>query len=422
MPQGKSVRPHSITPFLCFHFQVGVRLALKILASVLGVFFFIYFMLRWEFFAQVAQIIFVEAGPLESGAILFVLVLPASLLISPRVLSGLGGWMRSLPAHGRWHRRLATLAVFIAELPVLFVLSFFAAMALQGRGMDVAVQILGLIMMGWAAAGFILPVEKRTFGRAFSGFAGILAPSGEPGLLAFAFFLVLAADGLSGDLLVKKGGKRVQESRRHHLFAARIAWRSLHFRLILPYLVSVPVLAASILFLKNNHFTQDVASASLRVWASLAITAFFAFLSHLLCLRRPIWPWARSLPWSSRRKVFQDAVFQLLLSLPLVVLVISLNPAAGLAVACGTLLLVLRSVAAMREAADTRLGAGGKIMGEGALISLLLGLVPWSWSLMLLSTPAAVLLAERAERAQKAGRWEERHHLSAGDSLSWSDR
>jgi hypothetical protein len=418
----KAARLHTAGPFLSFHFRVGVRLALKILAPVLGVFFFVYYFLRWEFFLRVALIVFAESGPVESGVILFALVLPAALSSSPRVLSGLGGWMRSLPAHGRVHRRLAALAVYISEFPVLFVLSIFAAFALKGQGTAIAVRLSGLFILGWAVAGFVLPVENGILFRIFSGLAGVMAASGEPGLLASALLFVLAADALSGDLLIKKAGKKLHESRRLRFFAARVALRSLRFRLILPYLAAIPVLAASILFLKNNRFSPEVASATLRAVSSLGLAVFFAFLSHLLRLRRPVWPWARSLPCSSRQKVLQDSAFQFLLAFPMFVFVGIMNPASAWAVVCGSLFLAFRAVTAMRETTDARLGAGGKIMGEGALLSLLLGLVPWSWALMLISTPAAVLFAERADRTQKAGRWEERRHLSAGDSMSWSDR
>ncbi|OGD18355.1 MAG: hypothetical protein A2Y69_13010 [Candidatus Aminicenantes bacterium RBG_13_59_9] len=422
VPREKSVRPHSIKPFLVFHFHVGIRLALRVLAPVLGLFFFIYYFLRWEFFAQLARIVFVEARPIESGLALSVLVFPAAASSAPRVLAGLGGWMRSLPADGRAQRRLASLSVFVSVLWALFILAFFAAFVLAGQGASVVVRVSGLLVLGWAAAGFLLPVENKVLSRVLLGLAGILAPSGEPALLAAACLLVISEDRLAGDLLVKKSGPTVREARSLRFISARIALRSLRFRLILLYLISISVLAASIPFLKNNRFSPAVASAALRTVSSLSLAAFFAFLSHFLGSRRPVWPWARSLPWSSRRKILQDSAFQFLLASPLFIVVGQKDPASGLAVACFSLFLAFRAAAAMREAGDSRLGPFGRVLGEGMILGLCLGLVSWSWVLILISTPVAVILAEKADRAQKAGRWEERHHLSAGDSQSWSDR
>ncbi len=422
MSRAKLVQPQSIKPFLIFHFHVGIRLALRVLAPVLGVFFFIYYFLRWEFFAQLARILFVEAGPIESGLTLALVALAASAPSAPRLLAGLGGWMRSLPADGRAQRRLASLSVFISGLPLLLILVFFAVAVLADRGTALVVRVSGLVILGWAAACFSLPVENRVLSRVFSGLAGILGPSGEPALLAGACFLVILADRFSGDLLAKKTRRPVHEGKNLRFLPWLIALRSLRFRLIPPYLVSMIVLAALVPFLKNNSFSPAVASAALRAVSSLSLAAFFALLSHFLALRRPIWPWARSLPWSSRRKILLDSLFLFLLASPLFIFVGQREPASGLAVACLSLLLALRASAAIREARASRLGPFGKVLGEGMILSLFLGLVSWSWVLILISTPGALILAERADRDEKAGCFEERHHLSAGDSLSWSDR
>jgi hypothetical protein len=82
--------------------------------------------------------------------------------------------------------------------------------------------------------------------------------------------------------------------------------------------------------------------------------------------------------------------------------------------------LAIRGAGAVRESGDRPFGALGQIAIEGAILSLVLALLPWTSFVLAAATPGAFLLARNAERRLKPTRWAERRHSSAGDPLSWS--
>ena len=80
------------------------------------------------------------------------------------------------------------------------------------------------------------------------------------------------------------------------------------------------------------------------------------------------------------------------------------------------------STAVIRQASEHRMGAYGRIMSVGVLQALLLCFYPLISGLFLALTPAVMYYAIHNERILKVSRWMERHHLAAGDSLSWSQQ
>ena len=97
-----------------------------------------------------------------------------------------------------------------------------------------------------------------------------------------------------------------------------------------------------------------------------------------------------------------------------------IEPVAALAVLAMVPLLAVRATGAMRRAPERRTGASGEVLGEGLLLAAAVALLPWVSLLALLGTPLAVRAAAERERRQKVSRWQEIHHLAAGDPQSWS--
>lgn len=142
-------------------------------------------------------------------------------------------------------------------------------------------------------------------------------------------------------------------------------------------------------------------------------------MGESLAVRRPAWPWSRSLPWSAARRAGADAAILGGHVLPLVLLAARIDPAA-LVILAILPLLSIRAAGAMRRAPERRTGAAGEIVFEGALLAALAALLPWTAILPLALVPWALRAAAERERRQKVSRWLELHHLAAGDPQSWS--
>jgi hypothetical protein len=201
---------------------------------------------------------------------------------------------------------------------------------------------------------------------------------------------------------------------------ARIAWRALGWRLARGYgLALLPWLAAA-LFCRNNRLVPLHVVRAALLGGGASCVVLLASLAGALALRRPAWPWARSLPWPARRRVLDDAALLGVCCLPLPVLAGALAPAAVPPLAALVPWLAVRAAGAIRRPAERRLGAAGEILMEGLPLAGLVALLPWSAAILLAALPLAVRAAAARERRQKVGAWMERRHLPAGDPQSWS--
>ncbi len=142
-------------------------------------------------------------------------------------------------------------------------------------------------------------------------------------------------------------------------------------------------------------------------------------IGESLAVRRPAWPWSRSLPWSAARRVGADALFLGLHASPLVLLAAWIDPAALVLLAVLPLL-AARAAGAVRRAPERRTGASGEILLEGFFLAALVALLPWTALPALAAAPFAIRAAAERERRQQVSRWLELHHLAAGDPQSWS--
>jgi hypothetical protein len=107
-------------------------------------------------------------------------------------------------------------------------------------------------------------------------------------------------------------------------------------------------------------------------------------------------------------------------ALTLVILAARLDPRAAVPLAALVPFVAARAAGAMRRAPERRTGASGEIALEGGLLVGAVAVQPWLAVIPVLAVPWAVRAAAERERAQKVSRWLERHHLAAGDPLSWS--
>ena len=412
----------AVTAFLRFHLRVGARLAMRVLAPALATVLFLFYVLRPEFMLALARGLFVDGSPVESGLIGGLILLALAGTVAPRVAAGRGGWARSLPAAGRLLRALETLSAVVAQLPLLAVLGGLAwAVARPNKGL-IALRLAGLVV-GAAAAGLLflrrpssLAEKALPAAACFLSFAGnVVVLLGAAAVLGLA--LAVPADGGSG-------GRRGR--RRRGLPPARLFFglslRAVGARLALAYIPAVVVLGASRLFLANNELSAAAAFSLSLFGLILGFSFLIGTAGNILASRRPAWPWLRSLPRSAAARVGSDAAFLGLIALPLAAgLALLGRPIHEAAFLAGPLLwLALRGAAAVREALDRPFGPLGQVLVEGTILAFGVAVWPWLTWLVWVASPVAFLLARGAERRLKPTLWAERHHLDAGDPLSWS--
>jgi hypothetical protein len=404
-----------------FHMQVGIRLALRILIPVVSVFFAAYYLLRPELFNfMMAQIL--DAGFLLSGLCTAAFCLVIAFFTSRRVCLGLNGWIRHLPVEGAYHRRMAGIAILIAQVPILTILAALAIIAAKLYGASPLPYLIGLPFTGLSCGLCVLPTENKFLSGTFAALAGITFASNDWRFLALGFLLLVAADALSGPMEPKKRHPKFRGSLKGTVFVQWMNWRALGWRVLIPYLLSLPFLGFARLFIVNNDPGLLLSAQMVRFGGASSLILFCAAITNMLAARRPPWPWVRSLPWSAKKRIFHDSFFVGIPMLPILIVTGTMSRDSLLPLIASFPLFAAFSAYAMRLSPGSKGGAAGKILLLGLFCSLSLCLIPWSSLFFLGITPLVLLLGTKAEKHQKISRWLELHHLAAGDSLSWSVR
>jgi hypothetical protein len=407
---------------LRFHLRVGARLAARILAPVLAVIFIIFYILRPEFVIALARGLFVEGSLAESGLVGTLLLLGLARAVAPRITAGKAGWARSLPADGRVLRAMEVLSSVVAEMPLLAVLGALAWFVAGPSPERIALRLAGLLV-GAAAAGFLcLSGSSSIKGKILPAAACFISFSGNGMLLGGAAALLAVAMAVPIDPLGRRRRRRSRRRLPSALFFYGLSLRAVGARIVLAFVPPAAILAACRLFLANNELAAKAAFSLSLCGLVLAPAVFIGLAANIMAVRRPAWPWLRSLPRSAGARIASDALFLGLNALPLMLgLALLGRPAWEAAFLAGPLAwFAFRGAGAIREAADRRFGALGPVFVEGAIISMSVAVLPWLSGLLAAAAPIAFHLARNAERRFKPTLWAERHHLDAGDPLSWS--
>jgi hypothetical protein len=363
-----------------------------------------------------ARTAFAPHPSIGEAAMVAVMAFALAYWASPRLAHGLNGWMRHLSLSGTGNRRGMTLALLVTQMPLVAALLLLGWVA-HGKNLPVGLASVRWSIIMAAAAFAATPVLRSWFSTPLAFVSAGLAMTGGWSQMAASIFLLLVADLVSGSLKEKR--KSTHWAAAGSFFETKIAWRALSWRVPAAYFIGLIILAAGGLFVVNNDLSGSLTSGSWRFAGSMACLGFVGFLSGTLATRRPIWPLARSFPRSSAQRIAGDAVFLAVHAVPLPALVAYSDPGAAAMIFLLLPLLCLRAAAHMRRMHAQKSGTMA-FYAEGFLLSSLAALLPWS---LLLALPAAVpafFSARNIERSQKVTAWQEFHHLSAGDPLSWS--
>jgi hypothetical protein len=201
-----------------------------------------------------------------------------------------------------------------------------------------------------------------------------------------------------------------------------LAWRSLRLRLLYPVLAAAFLLGAAWLFRINNQLSVAESALATRLATMCALLLGAGGLAEGLLARRRPWPWLRSLPSTSRRRVLEDVIVLGVPALPTLLLAGALDlRAAAIGFACLPLLTTI-AVLSLRTAGGRVFGAIGVLFWAGAAVVACIAVWPWMSIVALVLTPGMVALAARSDRRRLVTGWEPLHHDAAGDSLSETSR
>jgi hypothetical protein len=406
--------------FFLFHLHVGIRIALRIFIPAVGLFFSLYYVLGPEFFLSLLAAL-LDGGFLLSGIFTILVFSIIAGFAARRVCLGLNGWIRHLPASSLMHRRMTSIALFTAQIPILIILAVLVYISSNLFEVTAEPYLIGLPFVGLASSIGILHVKRKIISRPLAASSGILLSSNDWGLLIAGIFMLLAADAVSGPLVHKLKRSNFHKPSKGRLLVAFINWRAMRLRLLIPYLLSLPVLGASQIFIINNNPSPLLAEQVIRFGGASGMMLFCSVFAGVLSARRPPWPWIRSLPWPARSRILADFSFIYLHTIPFLIMVGVMNLKSMIPIAASSPLFVLYSVYSIRQSPDSPMGPSGKVLLLGAVAALILCLMPWSSLFFLGLAPWIFRKTTQAEKKHKVSKWIELHHLAAGDSLSWSE-
>jgi hypothetical protein len=350
------------------------------------------------------------------------LSLALAAMAMPRITLGATGWMRSLPvsrADARRGAMLALASVQVFTMTVGFLAMLLALFAYHVRLDPAKIATLPLIYL--AAASTVLTVESK-IGRMLSLAALIFALpgtwiSGTASLVALA-----ASDRVSGGIVPwrrtrGRRGARISLSGGAVGEWMRFTLRTLPLANVAGSLV-LPTLCAglsALIVLHNPDIDAATATRSIRIGGMLALIALAGGLAANIVGARPSWPWARSLPWSSRHRVTGDAILIGAASVLIPIFFASIDLRSALQLALTVPAVAITAASAIRAGAHRQTSAAGEIATIGVLIGVSITFWPWSALLTTAVTPLLFARAERRERRLLVTRFEELHHDAAGD-------
>ena len=407
-----------------FHLASGARVALRASVPIAGAFVVAVGMSQYPG-ATLAH--FAAAAAAANPDARFVggtaaLAIGLASWAAPRVATGSAGWMRSLPAGASAQLRALGLGVAAAIAPLpLTLLAALVAAGWIGQGWNGA-RVCALIPMTLGAAHAVLPVRRRILSSPLAMGGVVVALSGGWLDAMFGAVLVGAAVAVAGPP-ARPRGRKFRGSRWELGLAWIVALRALRSGVLGAWAAAAVPLLAGALFLTNNALPASLAARGARLAIGIAIVVTLAALSDRLAQRRPPWPWARSLPWSSQRRASDDALVLGALASPIVVVSsVAIDARSGLLAVLLLPVAAMRAAAALRHAGEGRTGVAGPIVIEGGFGALAFALSPWFAVAALAATPHALRAASRREAAWKVSRWTAVQRLPAGDPADWTGR
>ncbi len=339
----------------------------------------------------------------------------------PALRLGLGGWIRSLPMTAATHRRAMAAALIVPLAPLLVVVLGSVGLTLVAYQSPIdMVRVAGLFCSLGLAGAAGVPVTRWWVGWPVAAAGAVAALSGGIGIAA-ALALGVVWNLVAGPISVP----------RHHAggwhqsprwLGPMIAWRALGSRMIPATVAPLMLCGAAYLYRVNNHLTVAESAGVTRLAVSMALVVTLAAMADLLVVRRPPWPWARSLPAGSRARVLDDVITMAVPAVPTLLVALGLDRRALLVGLVGLPVLALLAAGAIRRAPGRISRASGEFLITGSAVAVGVTIWPVAALAGLAAIPVLWWHAARADRRLVVTRWQSLHHQAGGDSLAGDAR
>lgn len=372
-----------------------------------------------------------------TAAVLAALAVAVAAWSAPRLGYGIGGWIRHLPFRGTHLRRAVLAALVVTQAPFALAWGGLYAHGAARVAEPRLSQIVALPLVLAGTALLTLPGVRRRWTIPCGAIAIAGALSATWSAIAVGVTAFVTGEFAAGSPRASTRGRkrrrdpgletpgsrlasffRFDRTRRwpEAAIAFRVAFRAVGARALSILALGALPLAAVALFLENNPHVAT--GLPVRFGTLVASTIVLAGLAETLSVRRPSWPWARTLPVGSERRVRADAVWLALHATPWIAASAWLDVRQTAVVAAPALYLAIRAADAMRRA-RTHAGAWGPIAVEGTLVAAWCGVSPWCALVPLALALPAYRAAVRRDRDLAIARWNPEHHLAAGDPGSF---
>lgn len=372
----------------------------------------------------------------EAGSRLTLAAIGAALagIAAPRVTLGAAGWMRSLPISGRTTRIVSALTLTAAQIAVLLFLPVAAEVAAGVYHAPLsAARVIGMVVLVLAIATAFAP--SPWLPRTLAAAAAVAAIRSTALSAVAAVILIAVASAVPGGAAARRrrtgsslatawlGPLRLASRARGVGMWRRIIWRGVGLRRALGCTI-IPLLicAYAYFIVTNNVDLTSAESHSVVRWSGgIALAVLAASLANVVLISRQPWPWVRSLPWSSSRRVLVDAglLAACLVVVPVVLLPLSISSA--VAVAAVVPLASLLGASAIRAGGGRQSGAAGETLALAIAAAVAVAIWPMLAILALAAAPLAFGQAVRRERRSAITRWLELHHDARSDPLWGAD-
>lgn len=420
---------------LRFHAASGLRVGLRANAIVLGVVVFAFGSSPLPLESVEHFIRGVVSTAPEAGSRLTLAAIAAALagIAAPRVTLGAAGWMRSLPASGRMTRVVSALTLTAAQAAVLVFLPIAAVVATGAYHAPLSVErVIGMLVLVPAIATAFAP--SPWLPRVLAAGGAVAAIQSTALSILAAIILIAVASALPGGpgahgrrstwaRTSAWRGRPLASRARGVAMWRRIIWRGMGLRRAIGCTIIPLLICAYGYFIVTNNvdLTSTESHSVVRWCGGIALALLAASLANIVLISRQPWPWVRSLPWSSSRRVLVDAgiLAAFLVVVPIVLLPLSISSA--LAVAGVVPLASLLGASAVRAGGSRVSGAAGETLALAGVAAVAVAIWPITAAITLAAAPLAFRQGVRRERRTSVTRWLELHHDARSDPLWGAD-